>query len=89
LPGLTLVEMKRSRERGFCCGGGGACMWMEHEVGQRVNDVRMDEIQALKPDLAAVACPFCLIMLDEVAASRGLDDSLALKDIAEVIAETL
>jgi Fe-S oxidoreductase/nitrate reductase gamma subunit len=89
LPGLKLSEMKRSRERGFCCGGGGASMWMEHEAGQRVNDVRLDEIQALNPTLAAVACPFCLIMLGEVAASRGLDSSLALKDIAEVIADAL
>jgi Fe-S oxidoreductase/nitrate reductase gamma subunit len=90
LPGLELVEMKRSRERGFCCGGGGACMWMEHEVGQRVNDVRMDEIQALDPALAAVACPFCMIMLGEVATRRELlDGSMALQDIAEVVANVL
>jgi Fe-S oxidoreductase/nitrate reductase gamma subunit len=89
LPGLRLDELKRSRERGFCCGGGGASMWMEHEASQRVNDVRMDEIQALGPALAAVACPFCLIMLGECIAGRNAQDSLALKDIAEVIAEAL
>jgi Fe-S oxidoreductase len=89
IPDLQLVEMKRRRERGFCCGGGGAGMWMEHEAGKRVNDVRMDEIQALDPDLAAVACPFCLIMLDETATRRNAQDWLALKDIAEVIAEAL
>jgi Fe-S oxidoreductase/nitrate reductase gamma subunit len=89
LPGLQLVEAKRSRERGFCCGGGGACMWMEHEPDQRINDVRMDEIQALDPALIAVACPFCMIMLGEVATRRGLDGPVALKDIAEVLAEAL
>lgn len=89
LPGLTLAEMKRARERGFCCGGGGAAMWMEHEPGRRVNDARMDEIESLDPDLAAVACPFCLIMLDECASSRSTTEPLALKDIAEVIAEAL
>lgn len=89
LPGLKLAELKRSRERGFCCGGGGAAMWMEHEPGQRVNDVRVDEIETLHPALAAVACPFCLIMLDECVVSRNAQDSLALQDIAEVIAEAL
>jgi Fe-S oxidoreductase/nitrate reductase gamma subunit len=89
LPGLEIAEMRRSRAQGFCCGGGGACMWMEHEAGQRVNDVRMDEIQALDPALTAVACPFCLIMLGEVATRRDLDASMGLKDIAEVVAGAL
>jgi Fe-S oxidoreductase/nitrate reductase gamma subunit len=89
LSGLRLHEMVRSRERGFCCGGGGACMWMEHEAGQRINDVRMDEIQGLDPDLVAAACPFCLIMLEEAAGSRGADVALTLQDIAEVVASAL
>ena len=84
VPGLEIAELPRSRERGFCCGGGGACMWMEHEPGRRVNDVRVAEIQALAPALAAAACPFCVIMLEE--AGRG---SLAVRDIAEVLAEAL
>jgi len=84
VPGLALTEMKRSRERGFCCGGGGACMWMEHEVGRRVNDVRMAEIRQMGVDLAAVACPYCLIMLEEAAAQ-----TVRLRDIAEVVAEAL
>ncbi len=89
LPGLRLTELGRSRERGFCCGGGGACMWMEHEAGQRVNDVRMDEIQALDPAVTAVACPFCMIMLGEVATRRDLDPTADLRDIAEIVAEAL
>lgn len=89
LPGLQLAEMERSREQGFCCGGGGSCMWMEHEAGQRVNDLRMDEIQVLSPDLAAVACPFCLIMLDEAATARTEGHTLILNDIAELVADAL
>jgi len=89
LPGMTLAEMERSRERGFCCGGGGACMWMEHEASQRVNEVRMDEIEKLTPALAAVACPFCLIMLQEAATGRGADSALPVVDIAEIIAAGL
>ena len=62
-------------------------MWMEHEPGQRINDLRVDEILGLDPDLAAVACPFCLIMLDESVTGRNAQDSLALRDIAEVVAD--
>ena len=89
LPGLQLAELPRSRARGFCCGGGGAGMWMEREAGQRVNDVRMDEILAQNPSLAAVACPFCLLMLDEASSGRTAAETLDLRDIAEVIAGRL
>jgi Fe-S oxidoreductase len=89
LPGLQISEMKRSREQGFCCGAGGACMWIEHEADQRINDARVDEIQELNPDLATVACPFCLTMLNECVTGRSVQDTLGLKDIAEVIAEAL
>jgi Fe-S oxidoreductase len=88
LTGVDLLEFGRSRDRGFCCGGGGAAMWLEHEAGQRVNDVRVDEIEALGPDLVAVACPFCLIMLDEGLTGRNAQD-VRLKEIAEVVAEAL
>ena len=89
LPGLELVEMKRTRQRGFCCGGGGGSMWMEHEAGQRVNDLRMKEIQQMDPDVAAVACPFCLIMLDDSLTRRNRAERLGLRDLAEVVAATL
>jgi Fe-S oxidoreductase/nitrate reductase gamma subunit len=89
LAGLDLAELERSRQRGFCCGGGGASLWMEHEPGRRINDVRVDEILRLRPELIAVACPFCLIMLSEVVTGRGLAESLALRDIAEVVAGAL
>ena len=88
-PGLQLAELERSRERGFCCGGGGAGMWLEHEPGQRINDLLMDEIEGLGPDMAALACPFCLIMLEEAATARTGQASLPLRDIAEVVAAAL
>ena len=89
VPGLDVAELKRAGERGFCCGGGGGCMWMEHEAGQRVNDLRMDEIMDLGPALAAVACPFCLIMLQESATARAASEVPVLQDIAEVLAARL
>ena len=63
-------------------------MWMEHEAGHRVNDVRMAEIEATGVSLAAVACPFCLIMLDEAGGALGGGEA-ARQDIAEVIARFL
>jgi Fe-S oxidoreductase len=89
LPGLNLTELQRSRERGFCCSGGGGCMWMEHEASQRINGVRMEEILALNAELVAVSCPFCLVMLDEAASSRDSENPPALKDLAELVAESL
>lgn len=89
IPGLQLDEMKRSRARGFCCGGGGACMWMEHEPGYRVNEVRMREIEATGAGLVAVACPFCLIMLDEAGTALAAEDTAERQDIAEMVARFL
>lgn len=64
-------------------------MWMEHATDQRIHDLRVDEIQELGADLAAVACPFCLTMLDESRTARDAKESLVLMDIAEVVSEAL
>jgi Fe-S oxidoreductase/nitrate reductase gamma subunit len=88
IPAMELRELDRSREQGFCCGGGGASMWIEHEAGQRVNDTRWSEILSHGASLAAVACPFCLIMLDAAATSHG-EETPARRDIAEVVAQRL
>lgn len=89
VPGLQLAELPRSRARGFCCGGGGGSMWMEHEAGKRVNEVRMDEVARLSPALLASACPFCLIMLGESLAARPEAGTVRLLDIAEAVAAAL
>jgi Fe-S oxidoreductase/nitrate reductase gamma subunit len=89
VPALELAELARARERGFCCGGGGACIWMEREAGQRVNDLRFDEIQKSEAGVAAVACPFCLIMLDECLTARQAQGSVVLMEIAELVAGAL
>ncbi|MEX0833554.1 MAG: heterodisulfide reductase-related iron-sulfur binding cluster [Actinomycetota bacterium] len=83
VPGLNTVEMPRHKERGFCCGAGGARMWMEEHGGKRINMERMDEAASTGADKLGVACPYCLIMLDDGAKGRG--DGMEVLDVAQVV----
>ncbi len=67
--GVTLKEMPRTRERSFCCGAGGARMWMEETIGTRINANRTEEALATGADAVAIACPFCRVMLADGVAS--------------------
>jgi Fe-S oxidoreductase len=89
VPGLKLIEMPRSRERGLCCGGGGGHMWMETPAKKRVNVIRVEEALSVKPDIVASACPFCLAMVDLGRKVVGAEETLQVKDIAELVAESL
>ena len=72
LPGVTLTEMPRTKERSFCCGGGGARVWMEETTGTRIGTDRAAEAIATGAQTIATACPFCTIMLtDGVAATSS------------------
>ncbi len=70
VPGVQLVEMDRNAEKSFCCGAGGARMWMEETLGTRVNENRTDEALATGATKIAVACPFCNVMLNDATAAR-------------------
>ena len=83
IPGLTSREMPRHRERGFCCGAGGSRMWMEERLGKRVNMERTEEAIATGADSMGVACPYCLIMLDDGAKAKG--EAIKVVDVANVV----
>jgi Fe-S oxidoreductase len=87
VPGLRQVEMPRHRERGLCCGAGGARMWMEERLGKRVNEERTDEAAATGADILGVACPFCLVMLDDGVKAKRAD--MRVLDVAQVVAESV
>ena len=84
-----LIELGRKKEHGFCCGGGGARMWMEEKTGTRVNRNRTDEILASGAEVAAVACPFCTIMIADGVKDAGAEERVQVLDIAEMVAKSL
>jgi Fe-S oxidoreductase len=89
VPGLRTQEMHRCKERGFCCGAGGARMWMEEKIGKRVNVERVDEALALDPDVVSTSCPFCLVMLgDAVTAKKqdgGAREDVEVLDVSQLL----
>jgi Fe-S oxidoreductase len=93
VPGTEAEEMHRCKNRGFCCGAGGARMWMEERIGKRINTERIDEALALNPDSISTACPYCLVMLgDAVAAKKGAGEakeSLEVIDVAQLLARSV
>jgi Fe-S oxidoreductase len=93
VPGLRNEEMHRHSERGFCCGAGGARMWMEERIGKRINNERVDEALSLNPDIVSTACPFCLVMLsDSVNGKKGdgsAKESLQVVDVAQLLLDSV
>jgi Fe-S oxidoreductase len=83
---VDLVEMPRHGTRALCCGAGGARFWMEEQTGKKVNIERAEEALGTDADEIAVACPFCLVMLDDGVKELGRDD-VKVRDIAVILAE--
>jgi len=89
IPGVKQVEMGRCREKGFCCGAGGARMWMEENIGKRVNMDRTNEALGTGADIVSTACPFCMIMLDDAVKANGKADEVSVMDISQVVERSL
>jgi Fe-S oxidoreductase len=93
IPSLTSQEMHRCKDRGFCCGAGGARFWMEEKIGKRINMERTDEALGLDPDLISTACPFCMVMLSDAVAAKVGDGSaredVKVLDVAQILQQSL
>lgn len=89
LPGVEYREMERSKERSFCCGAGGARMWMEEKIGTRINANRTAEAVATGADTIAIGCPFCRVMLsDGLTEAQGKGEAreeVQVLDVAQML----
>lgn len=83
-----LVEMKRCRTRGLCCGAGGAQMFKEPEPGRKdINIERTEEALEIQPEIIATGCPFCNTMMTDGVKNKNKENEVLVKDLAELIAE--
>jgi Fe-S oxidoreductase/TM2 domain-containing membrane protein YozV len=93
VPGVQLTEMHRCKNKGFCCGAGGARMWLEEKIGTRINVNRTDEALGTGADVISTACPYCLIMLDDATKARQAEgsapESVKVLDVAQVLEQSL
>jgi Fe-S oxidoreductase len=80
-----LTEMPRNSERSFCCGAGGARMWMEERIGKRINVERVEEAMSTGAKTVAVGCPFCYTMLGDGITGKGAADQVEVVDVATVL----
>ena len=93
VPGTQAEEMHRCKGKGFCCGAGGARMWLEERTGKRINEERIDEALALDPDTVTTACPYCMVMLgDAVNAKKAVGQAkpeLEVIDVAQLLVRSV
>jgi Fe-S oxidoreductase len=89
IPGLRLVEADKCRDRGLCCGAGGAQYFKEEEEGdERVNNRRINQLLETSPDTIASACPFCMTMLTDGLKAQDKEEEVAQLDLAELLARS-
>jgi Fe-S oxidoreductase len=93
IPALKSQEMHRCKERGFCCGAGGARFWMEEKIGKRINRERTDEAIGLDPDVISTACPFCMVMLSDAVSEKKGDgtakEHVEVLDVAQLLQRSM
>lgn len=93
LPGTTFSELPRSRERSFCCGAGGARMWMEERIGTRINANRTAEAVATGATAIATGCPFCRVMLTDGLTAQQAEgragEDVEVLDVAQLLLESV
>jgi len=86
IPKTRLEEMERSRNKSFCCGGGGGLMWIEEQPGTtKINHMRIEDVLKTGADTVVTACPYCLQMFEESIEHKDIKDSLKARDIVELV----
>jgi Fe-S oxidoreductase len=89
IPGVEIVEMKRSGCDSMCCGAGGGLMWMEEHEGTRINLARTEQALEVNPTAIASACPYCLTMMNDGVKMKEAEDRVKTRDVAEILADAL
>ncbi len=90
IPGAELLEFDRSRERSLCCEGGGGKMWVETESKkERLSETRVKDAKELGATVLAVACPFCVLTLDDSLKAKGFEEEMRVAEILELLGEVL
>lgn len=84
--GIALSEFGRHGKKSFCCGAGGGRMWMEEDIGKRINEERVDELLSMGLKEVFTACPYCMTMFEDGLKAREADD-VRVRDIAEILLE--
>jgi len=84
-----LTEMSRSRENSFCCGGGGSNYWYKVTEKEPISQLRLKEAINTGSNTIAVACPYCLTMLEDAARTMGMDEKIKVKDISEIVLKNI
>jgi len=89
LPGTRLVEMGRHGRESFCCGGGGGRLWMEEQIGRKINEIRIEDAIEVGADVIATACPYCLQMFEEAIERKKVNESLQALDIIQLVEQAI
>lgn len=85
IEGLSLVEMERNAERGFCCGAGGARMWLEESIGTQINLERVREAIGTGAEVVSTACPYCTVMLDDGVKEQAGSNNVEVVELAVLL----
>jgi len=89
IPGLTLIEMASNRENSLCCGGGGGGAWSDVRPQHRLGVLRVEEALSTGAEVIATACPYCIRMLSEAVRELGVEDQIAVRDLAELLVQSV
>lgn len=90
VPGVELVEMDRNHDKSFCCGAGGGRMWMEEHLGERINNLRVEQALDKNAQVIGANCPFCITMLEDGVKDKADSEQMVqVVDPAELIAKLI